>query len=957
MLQELLVRAPGHALHAASSPTAAWSGLLLKANDGGVLFVELEPLAAVHGRVTNVATDAAVAGARVLVLPGTSTRGSNLYPLLEATSDEEGRYRLEGVPPGMHLLLALGSGYVTHDLVVHLREGEAPASMRLVITPDANDVERDVAVSAMVPVRGVVVDANDQPVAGAAVLETSLRSAGAPALSSILSMWGSRAPSGMTPDVRSAEDGSFMTWLLPRPDVVLVAQAEGLAGWPSAPFTVEANVPPPPQRLVLVPPVVVRGRVLQGNGDTPAAGALVMARSSWKGPAVWMDGAVGTNTREDGRFELAGVVPGHVVLAASQGPQRTELDLGEVEPGGERLEVELRLDAELHDLVLRAVDAETAAPLAGVDLRVRAPQYSGSAQRTASDGRAHFPNVPRGVTNVYQVLGGRETLLRDDVAMPAEGVVDIPCQSVARRQFVVQLELPDGTPPAAARAALRAGSRLGTWSTHAVGHEGDTTMLGGRHAFLAEGDGPWTLTIYSARDEAGQPLAVFFDQVVVTATEIAEGSPRVVRGRPAGLIRVRVVSADGEPVERATVGIPGVPSQVMTDATGRAYSVTADDAPRVTVQVRARGALTDSRGYDVPTDGSETEIRLPRTASLAGRVVEEDGAPPGPGVVQVSYLDVGGSRRYWTASVAEDGTFEVSGLPPDTAIEVRVTIATGAPGRIQLGVPAGTWPAGARDLEIRLPSGKALRGRVLDAEGAPVAGASVTCDEPGDDGEQGPRGRVLTDAHGRFTFERVPSGEWVLVAQAPGPGRLVTPPRTVRAGAANLELVLPASSRISGRIAGVRGPGWVVIAAPGAGDPNGTSSTEVRVDGAFTLAGIPAGATWALWAISAEDTRVARRVGVASGDFVVMDLVDGQSISGRCASRGGASLPGLLVVASHPDGVSRHVPVQPDGTFEVRGLLAGPWELVAVKTAGFQRWSESVEGVQAGTREVVLAGP
>ncbi|MEZ6009958.1 MAG: carboxypeptidase-like regulatory domain-containing protein [Planctomycetota bacterium] len=565
--------------------------------------------------------------------------------------------------------------------------------------------------------------------------------------------------------------------------------------------------------------------------------------------------------------------------------------------------------------------------------------------------------MPRGKVKVYQVIGSREMLLRDDVAVPSEGVVDIPCQSVARRRFVVRLELPDGTPPAAARADLRAGRQLGTWSTHAVGREGNTTMLGGRHAFLAEGDGPWTLTIYSARDEAGQPLPVFFDQVVVTAEEIDESSPRVLRGRPAGLVRVRVVSADGQPVERATVGIPGVPSRVMTDATGRAHSVTADDAPRVTVQVRARGAFADPRGHDVPTDGRETEIRLPPGASLAGRIVEEDGAPPGPAVVGVSYLDAGGSRRYWSARVAEDGTFEVTGLPPDTAIEVRVTIATEAPGRAQLAVPAGTWPAGARDLAIRLPPGSAIRGRVFDAEGAPVAGAGVSCDEPGDDGAMGSRGYVSTDAHGRFTFERVPAGEWVLVARENGYDGLATAPRTVRAGAVSVELVLPALSRISGRIAGVRGPGWHVIADPGSRESIGTVSTEVRLDGAFTLAGIPAGTTWTLWAISAEDTRVAHRAGVASGEVVVLDLVQGQSISGRCESRSGRSVSGILVRAFHADGMIRQAQVKADGTFDVPGLLGGPWTLTAVEMLGFRRWGDDLEGVAAGASDVVLRGP
>ncbi|MEM8883525.1 MAG: carboxypeptidase-like regulatory domain-containing protein, partial [Planctomycetota bacterium] len=141
----------------------------LQPTDGVLDFGEIELVrgAVVRGRVTEQGTGAPIEGAMVRWW-GRTTRGSMNAPLLGATSDAEGRYELTGVPLDVIEVFANKDGFDNGidyrklwERTQSSKEGLLPAGQR--------ELTRDIELARFGTVRGQVLHATGDPVAGAVV--------------------------------------------------------------------------------------------------------------------------------------------------------------------------------------------------------------------------------------------------------------------------------------------------------------------------------------------------------------------------------------------------------------------------------------------------------------------------------------------------------------------------------------------------------------------------------------------------------------------------------------------------------------------------------------------------------------------------------------------------------------------------------------------------------------------
>lgn len=216
---------------------------------------------------------------------------------------------------------------------------------------------------------------------------------------------------------------------------------------------------------------------------------------------------------------------------------------------------------------------------------------------------------------------------------------------------------------------------------------------------------------------------------------IFEASPKLeALGRIAG----RVVAEDtGEPVAGVPIALDvgdrrgwswpvGRPSieivAATTDADGRFVVAAVAPGPH-TVEAVPNGSMAASSKVDVPTNG-DVELRIAAMHSISGTVKYADGTPLVRGSVEAA-ADGDSPSGFKTLGVAvtlEDGSFTIGYLPAGN-FKVLVTEGMSFAGitRVELrGVAADT-----KDLRITVGTAKSLRGRVVDPDGKPVAGAQV----------------------------------------------------------------------------------------------------------------------------------------------------------------------------------------------------------------------------------------
>jgi protocatechuate 3,4-dioxygenase beta subunit len=253
--------------------------------------------------------------------------------------------------------------------------------------------------------------------------------------------------------------------------------------------------------------------------------------------------------------------------------------------------------------------------------------------------------------------------------------------------------------------------------------------------------------------------------------------PRVVIKLPAEqVIRGRLIDLQGLPVAGAKVSVV----QLAVGRDGTTYNLNRAGLPprfapwpapavsdgqgrfvlrgcnRHNLLLSAEGASASAWLQLGPPEKGEDEaltLSLAPARVLTGRVVcGETGKP----VARTRVVNIFGGND---ARTDADGRFRLALRDHQRSIPLNVFPAEGEP--YLSADPTVEWPKGAlkHDVEIRLPRGSLVRGRVTEAgSGKPVAGASVTFYPRG----APPEGQEVTDGDGRFR-----------IAARPGPGHLL----------------------------------------------------------------------------------------------------------------------------------------------------------------------------------------
>ncbi|TAJ13612.1 MAG: sigma-70 family RNA polymerase sigma factor [Planctomycetota bacterium] len=287
-------------------------------------------------------------------------------------------------------------------------------------------------------------------------------------------------------------------------------------------------------------------------------------------------------------------------------------------------------------------------------------------------------------------------------------------------------------------------------------------------------------------------------------------------------LRGRVLAPDGAPISSARV-VAGAPiGSWIHDASGMATGLT---APPFAAKSGADGrfevldALPDGAqpvtaiafGYapwsgtvEFPADPArELEIRLAPAARIEGRVLGIDGRPAAGVRVVQSPETGGGWHDDAVPSAADttdaDGWFELEWIEPGTREVCASDSSRPELGRARVNV---TCIAGeTARCELVLDLGNQIAGRVLDEQGAPLAGWSVHSQMADLLNRWYPR-HTRTGADGSFRLVNLGDGTHDLNVRAPGGGAPRLEQRGVAAGTQGLELVVPDARVVQGTVRG-----------------------------------------------------------------------------------------------------------------------------------------------------------
>ncbi len=326
-------------------------------------------------------------------------------------------------------------------------------------------------------------------------------------------------------------------------------------------------------------------------------------------------------------------------------------------------------------------------------------------------------------------------------------------------------------------------------------------------------------------------------------------------------LRVNVRDEAGTPVASAALWLvgfgrgeePWIDARATTDSAGECeFDGLPGGAKAAIMPLSGSGDFGQER-LTLPLSGKTTvDIVSPAGRMLRGRVFDAvtlspvTGASVGAGIAQTCAVMTDGGGRFeirgWTGKSAKDLHVTASGYG-------RACVPVGADGPI----------------EIALRRGFAATGRVVGADGAPVAGAFVGLAASSRNGasQQVSTGSAVADAEGRFRVEDLDRAAiHALSAFAPGRGRIqrtVAPPRDGVDVMDVGDVLLPAARAIEG----------VVLR------PDGTPSAgvDVRLAGP----GAPSGGLGGGEDRRTDDLGRFRYSDLGPGDYVVEARIPGAS--------------------------------------------------------------------------------
>jgi len=376
--------------------------------------------------------------------------------------------------------------------------------------------------------------------------------------------------------------------------------------------------------------------------------------------------------------------------------------------------------------------------------------------------------------------------------------------------------------------------------------------------------------------------------------------------------------------------------------------------------------------------GVEARVELARTGAVAGRVVDDAGAPVAGASVEARAAGVGaaGDAEPFRARADAEGRYRLEGLA-----EGPWRIGLGAAGHVGQSELVRVDAGALRRSDVALARGAIVRGRVTDGRtGEPIAGARVSF----------PLVEIeaLADAEGRYVAAGLPAaghaaGQALSASlSAPGYGAFQFPVAGLTPEGREQDFFLLPGRRVRGRVVDAGGapvPGAHVVAGSSYVDGAGILQEDwpaavTDPAGRFELADLRAEARHTLVVVAERHATAVLDLPIEELALGVLELGDVElerpgRIAGRVVDGAGRGVGGATVrLSGEPDrrddlGPARETgagylrrsgigaggvlaPADPQGRFAFERFPAGRYEVEA--RAGAGRWQRATLRLESG---------
>lgn len=500
-------------------------------------------------------------------------------------------------------------------------------------------------------------------------------------------------------------------------------------------------------------------------------------------------GGPGVTTDAKGAYELCAETrwPGWVALEAAADGYASVV-IRTIVPGRMKLDIALVPEAVISGRVVRD---DTGAPVP--EAYVYIPERRGRTEATPV--RGAFTDAS-GRFRLERVTAGRHLVYARAAELVASEGMPV---TVGVGQTSPELEL-----RLAAGSTVRGVVRDGTTAV-AGARVVAADAFGPRASAVSQGDGSFVLVGVPRGEVRFTAFPYEVDKPLTFHVAEPEHAGVVLEVESRGTILGHVVRGRA-PAPGATIDIHGPNdgelSEVRADASGRfevhglragPWTLFASD-DRVGAFGRAPETVHVQRG-----ETSELTIDLAYAASVAGRVVDQSGAPV-PGVT-VTFENTRSDDAGFAAT-ADDGAFRAAMMTGGGDYRVTVRPSAENPAQFQpaaggefptIAIADGSTAVTGVVLAIQLDK-LAISGTVVDSDGAPVADARVIASladrgQPAEVRAGVQQAASTSDVDGRFSIDGLPSGIYALRGRATTGVEATLP--SVPAGKSGVTLVVP----------------------------------------------------------------------------------------------------------------------------------------------------------------------
>lgn len=398
-----------------------------------------------------------------------------------------------------------------------------------------------------------------------------------------------------------------------------------------------------------------------------------------------------------------------------------------------------------------------------------------------------------------------------------------------------------------------------------------------------------------------------------------------------GVVRVRVVTDPGEAPQ------PGVAIELhnQTDWTN-VRSATTDAAGTVEFTSVLAGSHTVSaptlrlQSYFKLADGEPQEIVMRvGTATVKGRTLRG-----GKGVQAGIHLLQMSDKISNNTQSGSDGAFEITGLAPGSYM-MNAMIMENTNERVQTQSVVELTAAQTLVKDLVFPDGRIV-GRVVDAAGNPVSGASVCAQSPALRETLDPSRATKSEDNGAFTLGGLVGGSYSVTAAGADHGMAVRDGVEVPADGESAPVELRIDTSNGGTIISVvlnmEGQpvekAWCNLTSRGGG--NLMHRARRGEDGAMKIVGIPPG-TYDMEVSGRIYSVVSRAIEVKAGETQAYEdvLYEAGNLLWRLEDKNGVGLAGVRCAVAPKDPTSIEEPRSGEtnarGEVLVRGLLPGEY--------------------------------